>query len=169
MSHLLSTQKTNNSDEWYTPEAAVSLIMPFIPKDKVVWCPFDLEESNFVKLFRASGYVVVNSHISTGQDFFDFQPERFDIIISNPPFSKSVEILERCYELGKPFALIMNSAPLFDGQKRLEVLKKHKDFQLYIPKSRVKFISQTGQNAASPAFKSVYFCHGILPERFVFE
>ena len=35
------------------------------------------------------------------------KPVQFDCIITNPPFSLKQEFLQRCYELGKPFALLL--------------------------------------------------------------
>ena len=39
-----------NNDECYTPAYGVEPILEFIPEDAVVWCPFDTEQSEFVKL-----------------------------------------------------------------------------------------------------------------------
>ena len=36
-----------------------------------VWCPFDTEESEYVKLIRKEGYKVIASHIDEGKNFFD--------------------------------------------------------------------------------------------------
>ena len=58
------------NDECYTPAYGVEPILKYIPKGAVVWCPFDTEESNFVKELRASGHKVVATHISQGADFF---------------------------------------------------------------------------------------------------
>ena len=41
-----------NNDECYTPTYGVEPILKYIPEDAVVWCPFDKEESEFVKLIR---------------------------------------------------------------------------------------------------------------------
>ena len=43
------------NDEWYTPPHIVKLIMPYIPKGATVWCPFDTEESYYVRLFKRGG------------------------------------------------------------------------------------------------------------------
>ena len=34
-----------NNDECYTPHYAVKPILKYIPKDAIVWCPFDKQES----------------------------------------------------------------------------------------------------------------------------
>ena len=38
-------------------------ILKYIPKDWVVWCPFDTKESNFVKLISKQNKII-RSHIS---------------------------------------------------------------------------------------------------------
>lgn len=51
-----------------------------------MWCPFDTEQSLFVKTFRLFGYQVIATHISAGYDFFKTEPPECDYIISNPPY-----------------------------------------------------------------------------------
>lgn len=60
-----------------------------------IWCPFDTEDSLFVKLFRQRGYTVIATHIANGQDFFAIDPPKCDYIISNPPYSLKGEVFER--------------------------------------------------------------------------
>ena len=74
-----------------------------------VYCPFDLETSEYVIFFKELGYKVIYSHIDLGQDFFEYEPdEPYDIIISNPPFSRKLDVFKRCNELGKPWVMLCN-------------------------------------------------------------
>ena len=98
-----------NNDERYTPAYVVEAILPYIPKDKIIWCPFDTEHSAFVSVLQHNGYKVVHSHMESNQDFFTYQPMEWDIIISNPPFTNKRAIFERALSFGKPFALIMSN------------------------------------------------------------
>ena len=84
-------------------------IIKYIPEGKVIWCPFDTEHSEFVLKFRDAGFKVVYSHICNGQDFFRYEPSQWDVLVSNPPFSRKVEVFDRCLKLGKPFALLMSN------------------------------------------------------------
>ena len=96
-----------SNDERHTKEHAVEPILKYIPRDWVVWCPFDKEESNFVKLISRRNKVIY-SHIDTGQNFFEWEPdEHWDCIISNPPFKNKRMFFERALSFNKPFALIM--------------------------------------------------------------
>ena len=76
-----------SNDECMTLDYAVEPIIKYIPKDWVVWCPFDTEDSEFVKQISANGNKVIHSHISEGKDFYTYEPdEHWDCIVSNPPF-----------------------------------------------------------------------------------
>ena len=67
--------KTNDeSNECYTPFYAVEPILKYIPKDKIVWCPFDEEWSAFYQLLKERGYKVIRSSLKEGQDFFKYEP-----------------------------------------------------------------------------------------------
>jgi hypothetical protein len=43
------------ADECYTPHYAVDPLLEFIPKDKIIWCPFDEEWSAFYQTFKQGG------------------------------------------------------------------------------------------------------------------
>ena len=75
-------------DEQYTPRYWVEILIPHIQhlKDKIIWCPFDKADSQFVKVLTENWFNVVYSHIDYWQDFFEYEPEKWDVIISNPPY-----------------------------------------------------------------------------------
>ena len=52
-------------------------------------------------------FLVIYSHIKMGQDFFLMEVPECDYIISNPPYSQKGRVLERLYEIGKPFAMLI--------------------------------------------------------------
>ena len=104
----LNKNNWNDKDEYYTPSILVEPILKYLKPNSTIWCPFDTKESEFVILFKEAGHKVIYSHIWLGQDFFEYEPdEHYDYIISNPPFTKKYEILDRLYELDKPFAMIL--------------------------------------------------------------
>ena len=116
---------SGSNDECYTPKYAVLPILKYIPNESVVWCPFDTEESEFVKEISKANKVIF-SHINNGQDFYNYEPkEKWDIIISNPPFTNKRKIFERALSFNKPFALIMSNTWLNDSAPKQ--LFKEKD------------------------------------------
>lgn len=162
--------KSAKSDEWYTPIQAIYPILEYIDNKKIIWCPFDTEESNFVKVLKNNGYTVINSHIDDGLDFFEYEPDNWDIILSNPPYSKRNEILKRVFGFNKPFALLMNTNGLFDSGVRWNLFNEFNDFSLFYLKGRVNYMKEYGKiEKSSPPFQSAYITSGIFSEKIVFE
>jgi type I restriction-modification system DNA methylase subunit len=163
------TAKTNKeSDEYYTPKEAVIPIIKYLRREMVVWCPFDTEDSEYVKCIQANGNKVIFSHIDNGENFFSFEPkERYDVIISNPPFSLKDDILKRLDELNKPFAILL-PLPTLQGQKRFEYLK---NCEALIFDKRINFYNDKEHKimVKGVAFASIYICKNFLPEKLIFE
>ena len=156
------------NDECYTPDYGVKPILKYIPKGAVVWCPFDTEESEFVKQISKTNKVIA-SHIWRGQDFLSYEPkEHWDCIVSNPPFTNKRKIFERALSFNKPFALIMSIVWLNDSTP-MKLWKEHnKDMQLLMFGQRMKFI-QNGKCMGRPTFSSAYFCCDFLPKQIITE
>lgn len=108
---------SREENELYTPFYAVDPIIKYLPKDKVIWCPFDEEWSAFYKILTESGYKVVRSSLSEGKDFFSYEPPQWDVIVSNPPFREKDKVIKRLYDLDKPFAILLPLNSL-QGKKR---------------------------------------------------
>lgn len=107
-SNLLN--KINVNDEWYTPEYAIKPILEFLNPNSNILFPFDKIDSKFFSFLEKSGHKVWNSHIDDGIDFFNYiksDVDRYEYIISNPPFSKRKQVIEYLFILGKPFAMLI--------------------------------------------------------------
>lgn len=149
-----------------TPRYGVLPIVKYLPKDKIIWCPFDKEDSEFVKVLTEQGYKVVYSHIENGQDFYTYEPEEWDILVSNPPFTNKRQIFERALSFGKPFALIMSNTWLNDSAPKQ--VFKDKQLQLLMFEERMKF-SNNGVVQNKITFSSSYFCYNLLPKDIVMD
>lgn len=116
------------------------------------------------------GYKVVATHIEQGQDFFAIEPPKCDYIISNPPYSLKGEVLERLFELDRPFAMLVGVVGLFESQKRFNMFKNN-DFEIMYFNKRVSYFKDYNDPKPSlnPPFSSVYVCHKMLPKQIVFE
>ena len=148
----------------FTPKYAVLPLVKYIPRDKTVWCPFDDTTSEFVKVFTAHGIEVVYSHIANGQDYFTYEPNHWDILISNPPFTGKRQIFQRALSFNKPFALLMTNTWLNDAAPKQ--LFKERDLQLLMFEQRVKFLNQPQRGIT---FSSSYFCWEFLPKQIIME
>lgn len=151
-----------SNDECYTPRYGVIPIVKYLPKDKIIWCPFDTKESEFVKVLTDEWFKVVFSHISRGGDFYTYEPEKWDIIVSNPPFTGKRKIFERALSFWKPFALIMANTWLNDSAPKQ--LFKEKELQLLMFDKRIKY-----NDMNKITFSSSYFCYNILPKQIIME
>lgn len=162
MKSWLKTGSFNEKDEYYTPSILVEPIIKYAKKlGGIVWCPFDTENSEFVILLRKGGLEVIHSHIWEGKDFFDYEPDKYDCIISNPPFTRKLEVLDRLYKLNKPFAMVLG-LPILNYQE-IGSFFLDKELQLLIVDKKVSFDGNTA------SFNNSYFCYKFLPKDIVFE
>lgn len=160
--------KKGTTDEWYTPSEAIYPLLKHIPNNiKTIWCPFDNRKSLFVKILKAEGYKVINSHIDYKKDFFEYEPKTWDMIISNPPYSVRNDILKRVFTFNKPFALLMNTNGLFDSAIRWSIFNSN-DFSLLYVKGRVNYMRKYGlKEKGSPPFQSAYICSKVSNEKII--
>ena len=164
----LTCDRTAKGDEVYTPFYAVEPILEFIPKDKTIWCPFDEEWSAFVQLLKEKGFNVVNSCLSKGGDFFEFQPKEWDIIVSNPPFSKKDKVLKRVYELGKPFALLLPIQSL-QSEESFKYLSQGCEILCFDKRIDYHTNGNMEDYSTGNSFASAYFCRWLLPQGITFR
>lgn len=68
---ILDKIANSKNDEFYTPSYAIEPIMKYVKTGSTIWCPFDTEDSLFVKNFENAGCNVIHSHINNGEDFFE--------------------------------------------------------------------------------------------------
>ena len=61
---------------------------------------------------------IVGEDIITGQDFYE-QKNKYDLIITNPPYKNTHLFIEKCYSISKEFFLLLPIAHL-SGQQRLK-------------------------------------------------
>ena len=160
----------SHNDEFYTPRYAIAPILKYIPPHSTVWCPFDTEDSNFVKMLREEGHDVVATHIQNGQDFFTMTPPDCDCIISNPPYSMKNEVFSRLFQLGKPFAMLVGVVGLFESNTRFSMFASN-PFEIMYMNKRIAYFKDYAEQKPSlnPPFSSVYLCSGLLPKQIVFE
>ncbi len=142
-------------DDYMTPKYAWENIQHLIPKDKVIWEAFygDGESGNYL---TELGYEVIHEPV----DFFE--NDMGDIIVSNPPFSKTKDVMRRLKELDKPFVLILPASKLCCSYIRENY--KETELQIVIPRKRIQFIKRV--NGEIPKdykskcnFDCFYYCY----------
>ena len=166
----LQSDTSIKGDEVYTPFYAVEPLLKYISKDKTIWMPFDEEWSAFYQLFSEHGYNIIRSSLKDGKDFFQYEPkEHYDVIISNPPFSKKDLILKRLNDLHKPFAILLPANAL-QGSKRYKDCFQYGIQYLGFDK-RIEYHTKNNlQNyTKGTPFASAYFCRDVLPKDLIIE
>ena len=160
----LTADRTSAGDEVYTPFYAVEPLLEFLPKDKKIWWPCDEEWSAFYQLLSEQGYEVERSSLTEGKDFFKYEPEHWDILVSNPPFSKKNEVLKRAFSFQKPFALLL---PVNSIQSKTRYQIFENRIQMLCFDGRIDY--HTWQNmeyyTKGNHFGSAYFCRDLLPSK----
>jgi len=140
--------RTAESDECYTPENEVWPLYPFLDKSKTYYEATSTHSGSIIKGLKAGGFSVVGNE---GRDFFECATEEvYDGIVTNPPYSKKDEFLERCFEHGKPFALLLPVSAI-QSQKRGKMFNRN-GISILVYNRRVDF---TGKKA--PPFGVAWF------------
>jgi hypothetical protein len=162
----------SKNDEFYTPKYAVAPIVKYLKNKnfQAIWCPFDMPDSNFVRVLSSFGFEVINTHIKLGQDFFVMDNIHCDAIVSNPPYSIKAEVLQKLFAIGKPFAMLVGVVGLFESQKRFSMFANNEFEVMYLNK-RVAYLKEAydAKPSLNPPFSSVYLTSGVLPQQMCFE
>lgn len=159
-------------DEQYTPRYGVEVLLPHIQhlKDKKIWLPFDKEDSEFFKVLSGNGFNVIFSHIESGLDFLNYEPESWDIIISNPPYKNKRLYWERAMSFNKPFALLLPLNILSDSIINSTMSGVNREFQLLIPSRRMRFFNnKTKEIGKQPTFKAAYFAVDLFDKQIILQ
>ena len=143
-------------DSYMTPKYAWENIKQFIPKDKIIWEAFygDGKSGDFL---TELGHEVIHEEV----DFFE--NDLGDIIVSNPPFSQSKEVMARMLILDKPFIMILPSSKINTSYFRAW---KDKGLQIIIPRKRIHFTKLVDgvvpdNYKSSCNFDCFYYCYKI--------
>lgn len=111
---MFGNPKIHQSDECYTTRKSVELILDkyctYDFTDKIVYCPCDGEQSQFVQvlkerkeLYKYKELIYTSDDFRTHSDIF----AKADIVITNPPFSLFTEMLIKYTKrLSKDFIII---------------------------------------------------------------
>ena len=160
----------NGSDDFQTPPEALKPLLPYLQNHWRIWECASGKGYLSAELKR-NGFNVFESDLNVKNDrcsrydFLTYEHLKTDCIITNPPFSKKNQFIERCYELGKPFALLLPLSAL-ETQRRQK--QWGKGLQLIVLDKRLNF--ETPDNTKSHCwFASAWFTHKLnLPKDIIF-
>ena len=159
--------KSGPMDNCQTPPYALDPILPYLDKSLTWWEPA-MGKGNIVNTLVDKGYKIHGTDIEKGWDYFYCElPTLWDVSITNPPYGLKFKWLARCYELGKPFALLVPVEML--GAKQTQELLKVNPFEIMLLNRRVNFeMPNKGYNGAGAQFPVFWLTSRILPEKVMF-
>lgn len=127
--------KNNSPDNFQTDPKSLDCLAPYLKEGSCIWEPAS-GNGNLTFSLCSRGYKAFGTDIILGCDFLNSDFE-CDYIITNPPYSLKEEFLGRCYQLGRPFALLM---PLttFDSVERRKLMDLN-GVEIIFPEKRINF------------------------------
>jgi hypothetical protein len=146
-------------DACQTPAYAIDPLLPYLPEGLNIWEPAAGEQLLEGALLD-SRYHVVSGDILTGQNFFEYEPDNWDCIVTNPPYSIHFQWLERCYQLGKPFALLLKVDIL--GTKTAQEMFDRFGIEVIFVNPRISFkMPNKGWDGGGAQFPTAWFTWGL--------
>ena len=142
---------TSKKNDYSTPAHALDILVEHLPKNKVVW-EGAWGKGRLAGHLKKAGYQVVGG---PNLNFFRQMPCKWDILVTNPPFDRKDEFLERAYALGKPFAMLLPLTGL-EGKARHALYRKH-GIEVIIPDKYINFESDDCRDDHCP-FSTAWFC-----------
>jgi len=146
--------RQGSPDDFQTPPYALKPLLPHLNPKWTIWeCACG--KGNLVHELRRQGFSVISTDLLTGKDFLNWQPEHFDCVITNPPYRYKQQFLERCYELHKPFALLL---PLttFETARRQHLFKRH-GVEVILLDRRIDFETPAPNPGSASWFATAWF------------
>lgn len=142
-------------DACQTPSYALNPLLPHLSQHKKVW-ESACGEGYMSRALEQKGYEVISSDIVDTRNFLTYEPELWDCIVTNPPYSIKYKWIERCYALGKPFALLLPVETL--GAKTAQVMMQEHGVEIILLNQRVDFkMPNKGWLGSSAQFPVMWF------------
>jgi hypothetical protein len=167
----LTASTDAGSDECLTPRYAVEPLIKHLKEKgyQTIWCPFDHEHSQYVRVLKSHNFTVIHSHLENNKDFFKYEPEQYDVIVSNPPFSVKDEVLNRLYNLNKPFAVLLPQNSLQSIKRVTMFLNNSLEYLGFDRRINFYINGILSEWKSGNHFASGYFCKDVLPKLLQFE
>lgn len=152
-----------------TPAYALDPLLMFLHPDVLIWEPA-AGTGNIVQALaprRVVGSDLHGDYAQPARDFFKWEPPSFDILVTNPPYSIKFKWLERCYDLSKPFALLVPVEMI--GAKSAQAQMEKHGAELLLLNRRVNFeMPNKGWSGSSAQFPVLWLCWKMLPAPIIY-
>lgn len=174
----MNSDNKGEANEVYTRLIEAEKLVDFLEeenfnKKQIIWCPFDKETSNIVIALKSRLFNVIHTHIEEGQDFLTYEPDfKWDVIISNPPFSKRTKFFNKINSYNKPYIMLQPIMFFNNNSMIRELIKDSNKYRFLFPENRMNFIVKSGfeyvDKAKTTAFYSFWLCKNLFLNKQVF-
>ncbi len=109
-SQVIDTTRVSMMDVCQTPPHAIEPLLPYITQGTVIWESAAGPEQLLVKALADNRYDnVIATDLSYGEqyNYFTYEPDYYDIQITNVPFTLKYKWIKLAFERAHPFAFIV--------------------------------------------------------------
>lgn len=153
-------------DACQTPDYAIYPLLPYLRDEWVYWEPA-MGKGYLLNSLRKRNYKAFGSDITNGLNFFDVVPGflefhhcSWDCILTNPPYSIKYQWISHCYDLGKPWMLLMPLETL--GAESGQSLFEKYGMELIVFTPRINFeMPIKGDKGSGAQFPTAWFTSGL--------
>jgi hypothetical protein len=155
MSQRDSGYKRVAFDQYETPEWVTKALLPYIPKNSLIWEPA-CGSGKMARVLNAD-YM---SDIQTGTDFLGqtyLDASGIDAIITNPPYTRATEFIERSLDLmdDSGFVAMLLRTDFDHAKSRRHLFADHKAYkQKLVLTKRIQWFEDS---KSSPSFNHAWF------------
>ena len=154
--NLKGSAYIKKDDDYETPSEVLKDLIPFIEDYNIIYDPFFCK-GTIIKEWEKLGKICINEDKNA---FNREHPEKYDIIISNIPFSLKKKCFELFFSLNTPFIILTTIDSL--GSKWIK--KYFNDLQFIIPSGRYNYIKK-GELLKNAWFDTCFICYNINLEK----
>lgn len=150
-------------DDFQTEDYGTDVLAPYLPPGCHVWeCAAG--QGRMAARLEHHGFRVTQSDIKTGTDFLDRlsfapSPRKWDVVVTNPPYSIKDDFLRRCLEAPQPFALLLPVTAIGEIE-RGRMWRQYGGIDVILPRRRILFTTPSGKSGGGWFF-TAWFCRGL--------
>jgi hypothetical protein len=150
------------AEQYPTHGVAVEAVLSVESVSQRVLEPCGPNDSELVRALEARGHIVTAFDlVRDGIDFLRVTklPPGIGCALTNPPFSKAVEIVRHCLSLGIPKIIVLERVQWLETQKRAELFRTGRLARVHVFSDRVPRMHRVGWDGkkSSPAMVLAWF------------
>ena len=153
-------EEKQTTDDFTTRYEEFRKIKYMVPEGKVIFDPFyfDGTSAKYIKeCFKPARIIHENKDYLSGK----FKLPKFDIIVTNPPFTKKYEVLKWLIESKKPFICLF-PMQIISTQKFTELTKDDR-LHIIVRSGRMRFERHGTLLPSSAHYPCVWIARGLKP------